>query len=708
MKIEVIREHPEFLKDFLWGADAVQILKKPDGPLSQSATRIQTVIQNHRNQLQKNVKSKKEGADGGKSDADLPKKMEMDPESLSKQRKALPVYRIRDEFLKAIQGNQVVVVTDYAGSGTTTQIPQYIMESGFQGKICCIQPRRIAAKSPAMRVALEMGVTLGKEVGYAIRFDDWTSADTRVNYLTNGLVIRNCMSDPLFSQYSCLIMDEAQESLMNNDVLLPLIKDALKQRKDLKLILLSAGSDKNGDDKLLSYFPDATQLSVPYEASHIDIVYSSKPVYDYLQATVDKVMDLHEEEGKGDILVFLTGKEDIDLVAEMLRSRMKSTDLVVLPLYSTVPLEKQEVIFKPMKEGLKRVILCSNIVETSMSIPGVKYVVDPGIERLLLFNHTTRMDDVVPVPISKASAKLRADRAGKSGSDGKCFRLYTERSYDEEMHPDRVPEIQRMNLSNVVLTLKAIGIDDLKSFDFLNAPPKQYLMSALHQLYILGALDPQGNLTDVGRKMASFPLDISISKMLITSTALSCSEEVLTIASMLSVPNPIASNPSLDQDLVAEKKARFQQKEGDLLTLLAIYKEWERNEYSTAWCDENFINIVAMKQAQNVRINLKKIMEKEDLEVTSCGNDLVQCQKAILSGCIQNVARRNPDGESYQSLVTNQTVQMPASSSMFQSESEWFVFQEPIHVPGMLQEMNQVTAIEPQWLVEFVPRLFRF
>ena len=703
MKIEVIREYPEVLKDFVGDADAIQILKNPDGPLSQAATQIQSVLKNHRSLLQKTEKSNMEPSGGGRSDPESSKKMEVDMESISRQRETLPVYRIKTEFLKAIQGNQVVVVTDYAGSGTTTQIPQYIMEIGFQGQICCIQPRRIAAKSPATRVALEMGVTLGKEVGYAIRFEDCTSMGTRIRFITNGLALRDCIADPQFSRYSHIILDEVDGSLLANNVLLPLLKDALKQRKDLKLIMLSPGSDPTSD-KLFSYFPEVPVLSVPNEASPVDIVYSRQPVKDYLQASVDKVMELRQEEGKGDILVFLTGKEDSDLAAEMLRSRVKSEDLVVLPLYSTVPLEKQEVIFKPMEQGRRRVVLCSNIVETSMSIPGIKYVVDPGLERLVVFNDATRMDDIVPVPISQASAQLRAIRAGESGSNGKCFRLYTEESYNEEMHPQRIPEIQRMNLSNGVLNLKAIGINDLNSFGFLNAPPKQSLMSALHQLYILGALDPQGNLSDVGRKMAAFPLDISISKMLISSTALSCSEEILTVVSMLSVPNPMAVNPSADPGRVA-KKARFQQKEGDLLTLLAIYKEWEKNDHSCVWCEENFINFVTMNQAQDIRNKLKAVMEGEHFKVTSCGQDLVRCQKAILSGCVQNVARKNPDGESYQTLVTNQTVQMPRSSA---TQSEWFVFQEPIHVPGMLEEMNQMTAIEPEWLVEFIPRLFRF
>ena len=460
--------------------------------------------------------------------------------SIIEQREGLPIFRLKDELIKAVHDNQILVVIGETGSGKTTQITQYLAEAGYtaRGKIGCTQPRRVAAMSVAKRVAEEFGCRLGQEVGYTIRFEDCTSPETKIKYMTDGMLLRECLIDSDMKQYSVIMLDEAHERTIHTDVLFGLMKAAIQKRKDLKLIVTSATLDSV---KFSEYFFKAPIFTIPGRMFPVEILYTKEPETDYLDACLITVMQIHLTEPPGDILVFLTGQEEIDTACEILFERMKSLgpeapELLILPVYSALPSEMQTRIFDPAPPGSRKVVIATNIAETSLTIDGIFYVVDPGFVKQKVFNPKTGMDSLVVTPISQAQGKQRAGRAGRTGP-GKCFRLYTERAYRDEMLATNVPEIQRTNLASTVLSLKAMGINDLLSFDFMDPPPMETLIMAMEQLHALSALDDEGLLTKLGRRMAEFPLEPQLAKMLIMSVNLGCAEEALTIVSMLSVQN---------------------------------------------------------------------------------------------------------------------------------------------------------------------------
>eukprot|EP00854_Cymbomonas_tetramitiformis_P009293 gene9293-11009_t len=511
--------------------------------------------------------------------------------SITQQRESLPIFKLRDELVQAVLENQVLVVIGETGSGKTTQITQYLAESGYtaNGKIGCTQPRRVAAMSVAKRVAEEFGCRLGEEVGYAIRFEDCTGPETVIKYMTDGMLLRETLLDDTLSGYSVLMLDEAHERTIHTDVMFGLLKKSIKVRADLKLIVTSATLDA---EKFSSYFFNCPIFTIPGRTFPVEVLYTKAPEADYLDAALITVMQIHLTEPEGDVLVFLTGQEEIDTACQILFERMKSLgaavpDLHILPVYSSLPSEMQTRIFEPAPPGSRKCIVATNIAEASLTIDGIYYVVDPGFAKQKVYNPKVGMDSLVVTPISQASARQRAGRAGRTGP-GKCYRLYTEAAYKNEMLSTSVPEIQRTNLGTTVLTLKAMGINDLLNFDFMDPPSPQTLVSALETLFNLGALDEEGLLTRLGRKMAEFPLEPPMSKMLIASVDLNCSEEVLTIVAMLAAQN-IFYRPKEKQAQSDMKRAKFFQAEGDHLTLLTVYESWKANKFSNPWCYENFI-----------------------------------------------------------------------------------------------------------------------
>jgi ATP-dependent RNA helicase DHX8/PRP22 len=460
--------------------------------------------------------------------------------SIIEQRQSLPIYRLKEQLLKAVNDNQILIVIGETGSGKTTQITQYLAEAGYtsRGRIACTQPRRVAAMSVAKRVAEEFGCRLGQEVGYTIRFEDCTSPETKIKYMTDGMLLRECLIDPDMKQYSIVMLDEAHERTIHTDVLFGLMKQAVQKRSELKLIVTSATLDSV---KFSEYFYKAPIFTIPGRTFPVEVLYTKEPETDYLDASLITVMQIHLTEPPGDILVFLTGQEEIDTACEILFERMKTLgpevpDLIILPVYSALPSEMQTKIFDPAPPGSRKVVIATNIAETSLTIDGIYYVVDPGFVKQKVFNPKSGMDSLVVTPISQAQAKQRMGRAGRTGP-GKAYRLYTERAYRDEMLSTNVPEIQRTNLASTVLSLKAMGINDLLSFDFMDPPPLETMIMAMEQLHALSALDDEGLLTKLGRRMAEFPLEPQLSKMLIMSVELRCAEEALTIVSMLSVQN---------------------------------------------------------------------------------------------------------------------------------------------------------------------------
>jgi ATP-dependent RNA helicase DHX8/PRP22 len=628
--------------------------------------------------------------------------------SIKEQRESLPVYRLKNELMKAIAENQVLVVVGETGSGKTTQMTQYMVELGLTKRknsmIGCTQPRRVAAVSVAKRVAEEFGCALGEQVGYSIRFDDMTSPDTLIKYMTDGMLMREYLADNDLQRYAALMLDEAHERTVATDVLFGLLKDLCRRRKDLKIIVTSATLDA---EKFSGYFFNCPIFTIPGRTFPVEILYVKEPESDYLEAAIITVMQIHLDQPAGDILVFLTGQEEIDTCCETLYTRMQALgdlapELIVLPVYSALPSEVQSRIFEPAPTGARKCVVATNIAEASLTIDGIYYVVDPGFSKQKAFNPKLGMDSLIVTPISQASAKQRAGRAGRTGP-GRCFRLYTEQAFKTEMLPTNIPEIQRTNLGNVVLQLKAMGINDLLGFDFMDPPPVATLVGALESLHALGALDEEGLLTRLGRKMAEFPLEPNLSKMLILSVDLGCSDEILTITAMLSVENPFF-RPRDKQAQADMKKAKFHQAEGDHLTLLTVYKGWEASKFSNPWCFENFVQSRSMKRAQDVRKQLVTIMDRYRLLLLSAGKNYKLICKAITAGFFPNAAKKDPQ-EGYKTLVDQNPVYIHPSSALFQKNPEYVIYHELVLTTK--EYMRNILVIDAKWLTELAPAFYK-
>ncbi|KAL8678968.1 MAG: hypothetical protein Q9186_004737 [Xanthomendoza sp. 1 TL-2023] len=626
--------------------------------------------------------------------------------SIKQQRESLPVYKFRRQLLEAVKENQLMIVVGDTGSGKTTQLTQYLAEGGFAntGMIGCTQPRRVAAMSVAKRVAEEVGCKLGQEVGYTIRFEDCTSPETKIKYMTDGMLQREVLLDPNISKYSVIMLDEAHERTIATDVLFGLLKKTLKRRPDLKVIVTSATLDA---DKFSEYFNKCPIFTIPGRTYPVEIMYSREPESDYLDAALVTVMQIHLTEPPGDILLFLTGQEEIDTSCEILFERMKALgpsvpELIILPVYSALPSEMQSRIFEPAPSGSRKVVIATNIAETSITIDQIYYVIDPGFVKQNAYDPKLAMDSLVVTPISQAQAKQRAGRAGRTGP-GKCFRLYTEAAFQSEMLPTSIPEIQRQNLSTTILMLKAMGINDLLHFDFMDPPPPNTMLTALEELYALSALDDEGLLTRLGRKMADFPMEPALAKVLIYSVDMGCSDEILSIVAMLSVQT-VFYRPKEKQQQADQKKSKFHDPHGDHLTLLNVYSGWKQSKFANPWCFENFIQARSMRRAQDVRQQLVSIMERYRHQIVSCGRNTMKVRQALCSGFFRNAARKDPQ-EGYKTLIEGTPVYMHPSAALFGKPAEHVIYHTLVLTTK--EYMHYTTAIEPKWLVEAAPTFFK-
>ena len=647
------------------------------------------------------------GSRKGETEPDMTEK-EKKRLTIEETRKSLPIYAYRENLLEAIENYQILIIEGETGSGKTTQIPQYLHESGYTDgnmKIGCTQPRRVAAMSVAARVAEEMGVKLGNEVGYSIRFEDCCSEKTILKYMTDGMLLREFLSEPDLANYSVIIVDEAHERTLHTDILFGLIKDISRFRKDIKVLISSATLDA---EKFASFFDDAPIFRIPGRRFPVDIFYTKAPEADYLDACVVSVLQIHLTQPEGDILVFLTGQEEIESCQEQLQDRIrklgtKIRELVILPIYANLPSDMQSKIFEPTPPGARKVVLATNIAETSLTIDGIIYVIDPGFCKQKSYNPRTGMESLVVTPISKAASNQRAGRAGRV-SAGKCFRLYTAWAYKNELEENTIPEIQRTNLGNVVLLLKSLGINDLIHFDFMDPPPAETLILALEQLYALGALNHMGELTKLGRKMAEFPVDPMMSKTLIASEKYKCVDQVLSIAAMLSVNASIFYRPK-DKIVHADNaRKNFFRQGGDHLTLMNVYDQWVETGYSTQWCYENYIQHRSMRRARDVREQLEGLMDRVEIEITSNPLDTVGIRKAITAGYFYHTARFGRGGQ-YKTVKHQQTVMIHPNSCLFEEQSRWLLYHELVFTTK--EYMRQVIEIESSWLLEVAPHYYK-
>ncbi|KAK1242127.1 hypothetical protein MKX07_000113 [Trichoderma sp. CBMAI-0711] len=637
-------------------------------------------------------------------------------------RRELPVHKQRQEFLDKYHSTQILVFVGETGSGKTTQIPQYVVYDELPhltGKlIACTQPRRVAAMSVAQRVADEMDVSLGEEVGYSIRFEDRTSPKTMLKYMTDGMLLREAMHDHEMSRYSCIILDEAHERTLATDILMALLKQIAERRPDLKIIIMSATLDAQ---KFQKYFNDAPLLAVPGRTHPVEIFYTPEPERDYVEAAIRTVLQIHASEPEGDILLFLTGEDEIEdacrkigLEAEELIREVDAGPLAIYPLYGTLPPHQQQRIFDkappPLRKGGKpgrKCIVSTNIAETSLTIDGIVYVVDPGFSKQKIYNPRIRVESLLVSPISKASAQQRAGRAGRT-KPGKCFRLYTEKAFKKELIEQTYPEILRSNLANTVLELKKLGVEDLVHFDLMDPPAPETMMRALEELNYLACLDDDGELTTLGSLASEFPLDPALAVMLISSPEFYCSNEILSITSLLSVPQ-IFVRPASSRKRADEMKALFSHPDGDHLTLLNAYHAFKGQDTVDPnsvkqWCHEHFLSYRHLSSADSVRAQLKRIMETHGLELVSTPfedkNYYTNIRRAMLAGFFMQVAMKESSGKVYRTVKDEQAV-LIHPSTVLRTDFDWVMYNE--FVLTSKQYIRTCTGIRPEWLLEIAP-----
>lgn len=644
-------------------------------------------------------------------------KVKIDKKKIDAQRKSLPVYACRDELLHLVRENKIVIVVGETGSGKTTQLTQYIydykVEEGYgdDGCIACTQPRRVAAMSVAQRVAHEMGVSLGREVGYSIRFEDNTSKETVIKYMTDGILLRESLSDPDLDKYSHIIMDEAHERSLNTDILFGLLKKIAMQRTDLRLIITSATMDSA---KFSRFFGDVPVYHIPGRTFPVEIFHSANVVSDFVAQAVSQAVNIHlSAKEDGDILIFMPGQEEIEVTCDKIDERItyvksqspdaEIRDLKILPMYSALPPERQAEVFKEAPKGGRKCIVATNIAETSLTVDGVKFVIDSGYSRLKVFQPKMGIDALLVYPISQANANQRSGRAGRTSS-GVCYRLYTETQFKDELLVSAVPEIQRSNLANVILLLKSLNIEDLSTFKFMDPPPEENMANSMYQLWMLGALNNQGELTKLGRDMANFPLDPTMSKMVIESIDDKCSNEVLIIVSMLSGPN-VFYRPEGREEESDEARERLYDPDfdSDHLTLLNVYKQWQGAKESSNWCSERFINYKSMVKVRDVVDQLKHVMKTHKYKLSS-SNDKYVIKRCICKSYFHQAAMLRNLKE-YQNLRTGMPCHLHPTSALYIGNSPKYIIYHEL-VMTTKEFMHCVTAVEAEWLAELGPMFY--
>jgi ATP-dependent RNA helicase DDX35 len=587
----------------------------------------------------------------------------------------LPIAQLKEQLLYTIETFPVTIVVGETGSGKTTQIPRYLLDSGWcsDGKqIAVTQPRRIAATSVAARVAQELGTPLGQRVGYSIRFEDVTSAATQVKFVTDGLLLREMLVDPLLKRYSVIMVDEAHERSLSSDILLSVLKKVMRKREDLRVIVSSATLDA---ERFLDFFsPDEGEkiwgkskekfgqiVGIHGRTHPVEVQYLQEATNNYVERAVDAVIEIHKSEAEGDILVFLTGREEIDDAIDMLGDRiaeLPSTQarLLPLPLFAGLPTEEQMFVFQKAPPNTRKVIFSTNIAEASVTIDGIVYVLDSGYVKLRNYDARLGIENLNVVPVSKASATQRAGRAGRT-RPGKCFRLYTEDAFNG-LEEATFPEIQRSNLAPVFLQLLNLGITNVVRFDYLSPPPSSLVTRALDLLYSLGALDANARLSKpLGTRMAELPLEPMLSKALLNAANpdFNCLSEMLSIAAMMTLQGNAFISHSDSKALLEKARRRFTVSEGDHITLYNVYEAFVKSGIGNVqWCRENCLNHKNMVKAVSVRKQLAAYLDRFGVKESALsGPDVLRVggkplaervRRCLATGFFAHAARMKSDG----------------------------------------------------------------
>lgn len=734
--------------------------------------------------LQKTVqmgKSKKRKlSSSGSNDEPKSAKVSHDAQ-IQEFRRNLPVYSFRKQLIELVNANpdnKVLLVAAETGSGKSTQIPAYMLP--YTGRILVTQPRRVAAVTLANRVAFENGCKSGQRVGYRVRFDDCTSSETQLIYATDGMLLREAMTDPLLHAYSVIVLDECHERSLQTDILIGVVHGARKSRKaknmePLQLVLMSATLEIT---KFQGFFGDdnISVVEIPGRQYPVQTLYTQNPVDDYMEAALSTIVQIHFNEPPGDILVFLTGQDEIENISRLLRQvlqqgngtsqlqwtgdsvqslrdvkQLTSTQSVVngvsiCPLYAALPPEAQLVAFEEKPVGcIRKIVLATNIAETSVTIPDIKYVVDTGKHksRQVL---STGMETLRVQDISQAQAAQRAGRAGRVQA-GICFRLYTQEAFTS-LPELSLPEILRVGLCQVVLQLKGMGIKNPQEFDFVTPPEKESLLRALRILYALQALDDGMQLTEYGKKLAKLPLDPIHGHLLLRSTDYSCTKEILTIVSVLSSDHLLLRPNSELAAQASSAHRRFASHEGDLPTYLNVYNAWQseaifvsaskggpkaqsmllsrdsiKRRFHNDWCHQNFISGRALVRAYEIRRQLEQLCScpRNGLNMdtaASCGADQIKYLKCIAAGFFLQAATRIVQTDSggsgrvasshgrYLTTMGKDTVSIHPTSLLFgrQPPPSCVVYSELVATKRTY--IRDVTQIKEDWLKEVAPSFY--
>ncbi|TYJ43288.1 hypothetical protein E1A91_A03G143000v1 [Gossypium mustelinum] len=638
----------------------------------------------------------------------------------------LPIVQFEKKIVETVDQNPVVVIIGETGSGKSTQLSQMLHRKGYtnSGIVSVTQPRRVAAVSVSRRVAQELGVRLGEEVGYAIRFEDRTSERTQIKYLTDGVLLRESLSNPELNQYSVIILDEAHERSLNTDILLGLMKRLVRRRaSNLKVLITSATLD---GEKVSKFFSDCPLLTVPGKLFPVEIFYSKERPISYLESSLKTAMDIHVREPEGDILIFMTGQDDIEKLVSKLEDKVRSLeegscmDAIILPLHGSLPPEMQVRAFSPPPPNCRHFIVATNIAETSLTVDGVVYVIDSGYVKQRQYNPATGMYSLDVVQISKVQANQRAGRAGRT-RPGKCYRLYPSRVYHDDFLDVTVPEIQRSSLAGSVLYLKSLDLPDIDilKFDFLDPPSTESLEDALKQLYLIDAIDENGSITSIGRTMAELPLEPSLSRTLIEANEYGCLSQALTVAAMLSAETNLLPGRSKNN----EKKRKYPPLElpdgsgfGDHIQLLQIYECWDENDYDIGWCKDYDLQVRGMMFVKEVRKQLSQIMQKiakgsSDVRVNQNQKrrqSYRNLRKALSIGFASQLAERMRHHNGFRTLgFKPQLVQVHPSSVLKPDDDglypNYVVYHELIATSRPY--MRNVCAVERQWVIPILEKL---
>ena len=648
---------------------------------------------------------------------------------------SLPVSQRKAEIEKLLSEHQVIVVAGETGSGKTTQLPKMCLELGLGnlGIIGHTQPRRIAARSVAARIAEELQTELGDLVGYKVRFNDQISDNTQIKLMTDGILLAEIQTDRLLNQYSCLIIDEAHERSLNNDFILGYLKQLLPRRPDLKVIITSATIDV---ERFSKHFNNAPIIEVSGRTYPVEVRY--RPVaeeddQDQLQGILNAVDEL-QAEGRGDILIFMNGEREIRDTAEALQKQnLKHTE--ILPLFARLSAQEQNKIFHP--SGLNRIVLATNVAETSLTVPGIKYVIDPGTARISRYSYRTKVQRLPIEPISQASANQRKGRCGRV-SEGICIRLYSEEDFNNR--PEFTdPEILRTNLASVILQMTALGLDDIEAFPFVDAPDKRHIQDGVKLLEELGAIQPKKiksykndgahfpmraqNLTDestrqetrasestekkqgweltpIGRQLAQLPVDPRLAKMLLSAVNLGCVYEVMIIISALSIQDP-RERPTDKQQASDEKHRRFADKKSDFLAFLNLWnyvqeqqKALTKNQFRRQ-CQKDFLNYLRIREWQDIYQQIRLAVREMGLPINSERAEYQQIHTALLSGLLSHIGLKEAEKQQYLGARNAHFAIFP-NSVLFKKQPKWVMAAELVETSKLWGRM--VAEIEPEWI----------